>query len=116
MDKNQLSNIREEIKQLKLEKVKQEKIASEAKNKIYSITNKIEEKENEIRLYDYYDAVRFYLTNSKYPEKHWIDRDTTTRDLMTHLSRGTYSKIVRNKTVEKQVDYYIINNRRLLTN
>lgn len=121
MDKEKLIQTRNEIKQLKLEKEEQERILQEARNKISSIIDSIEEKESQIRVYDYYDAVRSYLSNAKHPEKHWIDRDTTTRDLMTNLSRGCYrqkyydSKMheyVEGKKV--QVDYYIVNDRYIL--
>lgn len=123
MEKIEIEKERESLLELKEQLTVQESIRNQINEKINELDNLIREKEKKLQIFDYYSAVRNFLISAKNFERHYLNRNTTTRDMMTRLKRGYYTKenytykkgkcILLGET-EHYVDYYIINHRYIL--
>lgn len=123
MNKKDLEKNKRLINDLNIQLENQKKIRDQVDERIQELNKLIFEKEKELRIYDYYSAVRVFLESANNVENHNMNYKTQTRDLMTNLKRGHYTedehkwkngKYVLTGKKESRVDYYIINYRYIL--
>ena len=63
---------------------------------------------------EYYKKVESFLANAEHIEMHYLDRQTSTRDMMTDLRRGSHSSDTSTKGNGKPIDYFILDDRFVL--